>query len=217
MPEIASLPSSVAELRALAVGGARVKYLFFWGHRPQPDGSIGPGCLSQWWPSPFIVGGVRYATAEHYMMVGKARLFGDEATAARMLTARSPGAVKALGRQVQGFDQTMWDAHRFDLVVAGNVAKFGQHTDLREYLSRTGSRILVEASPVDRVWGIGLAATDPRAYDPAQWRGLNLLGFALMHARARLATEATGGVSRTGRRAVGSGPARISSSKHSWT
>ncbi|MEV5768956.1 NADAR family protein [Micromonospora sp. NPDC052213] len=173
------------ELRALATGGG-VKYLFFRGHQPQPDGSIGPGCLSQWWPAPFVVDGIRYATAEHYMMVSKARLFGDEAIAAQMLTVPHPGAVKALGRQGRDFDQATWDACSFDLVVAGNVAKFGQHPDLGQYLSRTGNRVLVEASPADRVWGIGLSATDPRAHDPAHWRGRNLLGFALMRARAQL-------------------------------
>lgn len=181
-------PRSVADLRALAAGGGRIKYLFFCGHQPQPDGSTGPGCLSQWWPAPFDVDGIRYATAEHYMMIGKARLFGDEATAAQMIGAPHPGAVKALGRQVQGFDQAKWEMHCFDLVVAGNVAKFSQHPDLGEYLSRTGNRVLVEASPLDRVWGIGLAAADPRSDDPDQWRGRNLLGFALMCARARLNT-----------------------------
>jgi ribA/ribD-fused uncharacterized protein len=188
VPEIAVPPRSLADLRALAAGGDRIKYLFFWGHQPQPDGSAGPGCLSQWWPAPFVVDGIRYATAEHYMMIGKARLFGDEATAAQMITAPHPSAVKALGRQVQGFDQAEWDMHCFDLVVAGNVAKFGQHPDLGEYLARTGNRVLVEASPLDRVWGIGLAATDPRSDDPAQWRGRNLLGFSLMCTRARLNT-----------------------------
>ncbi|MEU4333285.1 NADAR family protein [Micromonospora lupini] len=186
MPETDALPRSLPELRALAAEGRRLKYLFFWGHQPQSDGSIGPGCLSQWWPAPFRVDGIRYATAEHYMMVGKARLFGDEAIAERMLTAPHPGAVKALGRQVRDFDQATWDAYSFDLVVAGSVAKFGQHPDLGQYLSRTGSRVLVEASPTDRVWGIGLTATDPRADDPFQWRGRNLLGFALMRARAQL-------------------------------
>jgi ribA/ribD-fused uncharacterized protein len=186
MPDTTSPPRSLPELRALAAAGRRVKYLFFWGHQPQRDGSIGSGCLSQWWPAPFVVDGIRYATAEHYMMIGKARLFGDEAIAEQMLIAPHPGAAKALGRRVRGFDQVAWHAYRFDLVVAGNVAKFSQHPDLGQYLSRTGSRVLVEASPVDRVWGIGLAATDPRAHDPAQWRGSNLLGFALMHARAQL-------------------------------
>jgi ribA/ribD-fused uncharacterized protein len=180
-------PASLAELRAFTAGGGRVKYLFFWGHQPQPDGSVGPGCLSQWWPAPFVVDGDRYATAEHYMMVGKARLFGDHEVAARMLAAPHPGAVKTLGRQVRGFEQAVWDAHCFDLVVAANVAKFGQHPDLGHYLSRTHNRVLVEASPRDRIWGIGLSKTDPRAADPAQWRGQNLLGFALMRARAELA------------------------------
>lgn len=71
-------------------------------------------------------------------------------------------------------------------MVAGNLAKFGQHTDLREYLLGTGDRVLVEASPLDRVWGIGLAADDERAVSPDQWRGLNLLGFALMQVRETL-------------------------------
>lgn len=169
MPDTASLPLSLPELRALANAGRRLKYLFFWGHQPQTDGSIGAGCLSQWWPAPFIVDGVRYGTAEHYMMIGKARLFGDDRIATQMLTTSHPGAVKALGRRVHNFDQATWDAHCFDLVVSGNVAKFGQHPDLGQYLSRTRNRVLVEASPVDRVWGIGLSATDPRAADPARW------------------------------------------------
>lgn len=188
MPEIASPPLSLPELQEIADAGGQVKYLFFWGHQPQPDGSIGAGCLSQWWPAPFIVDGIRYATAEHYMMIGKARLFGDEKIVTQMLTTSHPGAVKALGRKVRNFDQATWDAHCFDLVVAGNVAKFSQHPGLGQYLSRTKKRVLVEASPVDRVWGIGLSATDPRAADPARWRGRNLLGFGLMSTRAKLAT-----------------------------
>jgi ribA/ribD-fused uncharacterized protein len=121
------------------------------------------------------------------MMAGKARLFGDESSAERVLSTPDPAAVQALGRRVRDFDQAVWEAHRFDLVVAGNVAKFGQDPDLRNYLVGTGDRVLVEASPIDRIWGIGLAGTDPQAQDPAGWRGLNLLGFALMRARARLA------------------------------
>ncbi|WP_329317826.1 NADAR family protein [Streptomyces sp. NBC_01262] len=174
------------ELAGLTQRGARPKYLFFWGHRPQRDGAIGQSSLSQWWPSPFTVDGVTYPTAEHWMMAGKARLFGDDAALARILGAPQPGAAKKLGRQVRGFDEDTWIRHRWDLVVDGNVAKFGQDTALREYLLGTGSRVLVEASPLDRVWGIGLAADDERTADPASWRGLNLLGFALMEARERL-------------------------------
>jgi predicted NAD-dependent protein-ADP-ribosyltransferase YbiA (DUF1768 family) len=150
-------PGNVAELVALTGTGLRVKYLHFWGHKPSVDGSIGAGCLSQWWPAEFTVDGHSYATAEHYMMWRKATLFHDYAT-----------------------------AERIGIVVAGNLAKFGQHEDLRAYLLSTGERVLVEASPVDGIWGIGLSATDGRAHDPARWRGLNLLGSALMKVRATL-------------------------------
>jgi ribA/ribD-fused uncharacterized protein len=119
MADTASPPRSLPEVRALAAAVGRVKYLFFWGHQRQPDGSIGPGCLSQWWPAPFVVDGIGYATAEHYMMIGKGRPFGDDAIAAQMLTAPHPSAVKAQGRQVRHFDQAVWDAHCFNLVVAG--------------------------------------------------------------------------------------------------
>ncbi|WP_443056932.1 NADAR family protein [Streptomyces sp. NBC_00669] len=178
---------SVPELAALVASGTRVKYLHFWGHRPQRDGSVGPGCLSQWWPAPFTVDGVTYATAEHWMMAGKARLFGDEDAARRVLVAGHPKAAKSVGRSVRGFDEAVWERERFALVVAGSVHKFGQHPDLRAYLLGTARRVLVEASPLDRVWGIGLAADDDRAERPDAWRGLNLLGFALMAARDELA------------------------------
>ncbi|MGW4378624.1 NADAR family protein [Kitasatospora sp. NPDC004531] len=185
-----ALPSEARtreQLVAAIASGGNPKYLHFWGHRPQRDGRIGAGSLSQWWPSPFNVDGVEYATAEHWMMAGKARLFGDEESVPRILRARTPAEAKNLGRLVIGFDQDTWVAHRFDLVVAGSVAKFGQDEQLRDYLLRTGTRVLVEASPLDRIWGIGLAADDEKANTPSRWRGLNLLGFALMEARARLA------------------------------
>ncbi|WP_106253041.1 NADAR family protein [Allonocardiopsis opalescens] len=178
------------ELARLVAAGTRVKWLMFWGHRPRRDGSIGPGALSQWWPASFTVDGVRYGSAEHWMMAGKARLFGDEPSLAAVLAARTPAEAKKLGRLVRGFDEARWAAARFELVVAGNTAKFGQDPALRAYLLGTGARVLVEASPLDRVWGIGLAADDERATDPARWRGANLLGFALMEARARLAARA---------------------------
>ncbi|NGN64391.1 NADAR family protein [Streptomyces sp. A7024] len=162
------------------------KFLFFWGHRPTRDGSVGKGCFSQWWPAPFTVDGVEYATAEHFTMAGKARLFGDTDAERAIVAAGHPKQAKDLGRTVRGFDQEAWAAHRYDIVVRGNEAKFGQHPDLRDYLLRTGDRVLVEASPVDRVWGIGLAADDERAQTPAEWRGLNLLGLALMDVRERL-------------------------------
>ncbi|UQX03244.1 NADAR family protein [Streptomyces sp. RerS4] len=166
--------------------GERVKFLPFWGHRPRHDGRLGPSCLSQWWPAPFTVGEVRYETAEHWMMAGKARLFGDPEAERAALEATSPAAAKKAGRLVRGFDEAIWERERFALVVEGSVHKFGSTPELRAYLLGTGDRVLVEASPMDRVWGIGLAADDDRTLDPARWRGLNLLGFALMEARTRL-------------------------------
>ncbi|MFD7707623.1 NADAR family protein [Streptomyces sp. NPDC059785] len=166
--------------------GERIKYLYFWGHRPRPDGRIGASCLSQWWPSPFTVDGVTYATAEHWMMAGKARLFGDAEAERRALDAANPALAKKAGRLVRGFDDTVWERERYGIVVEGSVHKFAAHAELRGFLLNTGDRVLVEASPVDRIWGIGLAADDERATDPQRWRGPNLLGFALMTARERL-------------------------------
>lgn len=163
-----------------------MKYLFFWGHRPQRDGSIGAGCLSQWWPAAFTVDGTEFRTAEHYMMWRKAMLFDDRESAARIVAAGHPRDAKMLGRGVQDFDEKTWVDSRFEIVVDASVAKFGQNPPLRDYLLGTGERVLVEASPTDRIWGIGLAATDDRVADPAQWRGLNLLGLALMRAREKL-------------------------------
>ncbi len=175
------------QLAEILAAGAVPKWLMFWGHQPQADGTVGKGCLSQWWPCTFTVDGVDYASAEHWMMAGKARLFGDEGALARILAARSPAEAKKLGRLVRGFDDELWTGRRFGLVVAGNVAKFGQDPARREFLLGTANRVLVEASPRDRVWGIGLGAANEKATDPAQWRGLNLLGFALMEAREQLA------------------------------
>ncbi len=174
-----------ALIRAVRTG-TRIKYLHFWGHRPRPDGRIGASCLSQWWPAPFAVDGVAYATAEHWMMAGKARLFEDAAAERAVLAAAHPAEAKKAGRLVRGFDEAIWERERFRIVVEGSVHKFGAHPELREFLLGTGDRVLVEASPVDRVWGIGLAADDEAAADPERWRGPNLLGFALMEARERL-------------------------------
>lgn len=184
------LPTDVDALRARAAAGERFDYVCFWGHRPRAEGALSASCFSQWYPSPFTVDGVRYATAEHWMMAGKARLFDDAGALANVLANDDPAAAKAAGRRVRDFDEARWLAHRFDLVVEGNVAKFSQHPALRGFLLSTGDQVLVEASPVDAIWGIGLAAADPRVSDPSQWSGLNLLGFALMVVRERLAAIA---------------------------
>lgn len=174
------------DLRHRFNAGEDFKYVFFWGHQASKSG-VTASCFSQWYSAPFVVDGQRYPTAEHFMMAEKAALFGDETTRAQVLEAPNPGAAKALGRQVRGFDETAWVERRFSIVVRANVAKFAQNPELGEFLRQTGSRILVEASPVDRIWGIGLAQDDEKANNPNLWRGLNLLGFALMQVRDQLA------------------------------
>jgi ribA/ribD-fused uncharacterized protein len=175
----------LADLRARFNAGEKLKFVFFWGHRPGKNG-ISASCFSQWYEAPFTVDGERFPTAEHFMMARKAALFEDWPTRAQVLGAPNPGAAKAFGREVRGFDEAVWRQHRFAIVCAANEAKFTQNPELRDFLIKTGSRVLVEASPVDRVWGIGLAQDDERASDPNLWQGLNLLGFALMHVREDL-------------------------------
>lgn len=145
-----------------------------------------PGVFGQWTHSEFHEDGARYVCAEQYMMAEKARLFGDEATRAKILATASPREHKALGRQVRGFVQDVWERERLAIVIRANRAKFGQNPDMRRALLATGDKLLVEASPLDTIWGVGLRADDPRIHDPAQWRGLNLLGEALMTVRSEL-------------------------------
>ncbi|WP_223789117.1 NADAR family protein [Marinicella meishanensis] len=166
--------------------GKRLKYVFFWGHRQTTDGTISKSCFSQWYPAPFTIEGADYPTAEHYMMAEKARLFGDQAMVKKICQAKSPGAAKNFGRQVQGFNEDTWNEHRFDIVCRANLAKFSQHPELKQFLLNTGTKVLIEASPFDRIWGIGMAADHANSHNPRLWKGLNLLGYALMTVRTQL-------------------------------
>ncbi len=162
---------------------AQVDYLFFWGHQPSRDGSISKTCLSQWWPSAFAKDNKVFPTAEHYMMAQKALLLGDSETFERILTKASPKSAKELGRQVKNFDPKVWDENKYNIVKQGNYLKFSQHETLKQFLKLTKEKVLVEASPVDTIWGIGLAEDSPKAKNSHEWRGENLLGFALMEVR----------------------------------
>jgi ribA/ribD-fused uncharacterized protein len=164
----------------------QLDFLFFWGHQPSEDGSTTKSCFSQWWVAPFTVDGQIYKTAEHWMMAAKAKLFNDDSIALKILDAESPAEVKKLGRLVNGFDPIVWEVHKYDIVVKGNQYKFSQHPALKSFLIATESKIIVEASPVDNIWGIGMAASDSGVYDPQKWKGENLLGFALMEVRDKL-------------------------------
>ena len=166
--------------------GNRTKYVYFWGHQKPKNGSIGKECFSQWYSLPFNINSQSYNTAEHFMMAEKARLFNDHNAEQAILKSSNPGEAKRHGRNVIGFSDEVWLKERFRIVVEANEAKFSQNKALAEYLISTGKRVLVEASPVDKIWGIGLAADDPNIESPYKWKGLNLLGFALMEVRERL-------------------------------
>ena len=181
------------ELKLRISKGQRFSYLMFWGHRSSPDGRITKTCLSQWFESPFELNGEIYQTSEHWMMASKARLFGDHEVSMQILKASDPQTAKELGRAVKNFDDRIWKANRRRLVTEGNVAKFEQNEQLKSFLLSTCGIVLVEASPVDSIWGIGLIADDERAKDPMMWQGENLLGFALMDVREKLLRTQTEG------------------------
>ena len=176
------------ELQRRIAEGEHFQYLFFWGHT-QKEEEIDASCLSQWFPASFEIDGQIYSTAEHFMMAEKARLFQDKDALAEIRQAPSPAEAKQWGRKVRGFSPEIWKQHRSNIVEQGNIAKFGQNPSLKSFLLQTEGKVLVEASPRDRIWGIGLGQNNPKASDPYQWRGLNLLGFALMKVRGELRGE----------------------------
>lgn len=137
------------------------------------------GTFSQWKRCRFCENGIMFTSAEQYMMYHKAVLFDDLEIAKEILRTNHPSDIKKLGRLVKGFNQRIWDENKYRIVLNGNLLKFTQNPGLKVELLETGNRILVEASPYDDVWGIKLSEMDPRRYDPLNWRGKNLLGFAL--------------------------------------
>lgn len=148
----------------------------FWEHQ-----------FGQWTKRDMVdIDGTSYNCCEQFMMAKKALLFGDLETQSKIMATTSPKEQKQLGREVVNFDAGFWDLHKFAIVWMANFLKFSQHPDLKERLLNTGDKILAEASPVDLIWGIGFAAKDDEALDPAQWRGQNLLGEVLMSVRDAL-------------------------------
>ncbi|UPK45063.1 NADAR family protein [Paenibacillus pabuli] len=156
------------------------KFTFFWR-------TASP--FSQWHPADFTVNGVHYTSAEQYMMHQKALLFGDQIIAEKILKASSASVQKKLGRQVSGFDQTVWEAECKRIVYEGNEAKFTQNEQLLTTLLATCGTTLVEASPDDRIWGVGLAEEDPRIRSRRTWRGTNWLGEILTRLREDIGSD----------------------------
>lgn len=160
--------------------GNQFDFLFFWGHTQKEIGKVDKSCFSQWFPSTFTVDEITYPTAEHWMMAKKALLFKDTAQYQNILATPNPADAKNLGRKVQGYHEIEWSRNGLDFVVEGNKHKFSQNPDLKKFLLDTGSTVIVEASPFDKVWGIGMKEYET---DPSKWKGQNLLGFALMEVR----------------------------------
>lgn len=162
-----------------------LKFVFFWGHSEYAR-NITKACLSQWYPCEFIKDDVVYNTAEQYMMAQKALLFKDMDIYDKIMEAEHLKKYKALGKKVKNFSETVWNQYKYHIVVEGNFCKFSQNENLKSFLLGTNSRVLVEASPYDGIWGIKMAADDKNIENPLMWKGENLLGFALMEVRDRL-------------------------------
>lgn len=178
-------------------------YVFFFGYEgPEPE-----VCLQQWFPCPMTDDkGNVFPTTEHYMMYHKALLMGDEKIAAQILREPHPSAAKyvlsilnstspsassnaisfprRLGREVSNFDLEIWKRHADQVVEDANYLKFSQNADMKEVLLGTGEKTLVEASPDDKIWGIGFNSENAEGKE-GEW-GNNGLGKALMKVRARL-------------------------------
>jgi ribA/ribD-fused uncharacterized protein len=152
------------------------KYVFFWN-----------GIYSQWYSSRMTIDGIEYNCCEQYMMHQKALIFGDTVTAEMILESSDPKEQKALGRKVSGFNKDKWDDVCIGIVFKGNLAKFSQNESLKKTLLSTDDKILVEASPYDKIWGIGLAEDHPDVEDPSKWKGLNLLGWSITMVKKELA------------------------------
>ena len=144
------------------------------------------GIFSNWYLSNFAESGLVFTSAEQYMMYHKALTFHDDRMAEAILNTEDVAKIKQYGRQVANYDDTVWSAVRYNVVRQAVYLKFTQNKQLYYLLKTTGDDILCECAVHDRVWGIGLSMTDPKRFDPKKWRGMNLLGKALMDVRAML-------------------------------
>lgn len=148
------------------------QFTFFWD-----------GPFSQWHPSKFIIDGVEFCTCEQYMMLKKALMFGDFESAKKVMATSNPKDQKQIGREIKSFNDKIWVKYCKKIVYDANMAKFIQNPDLLKKLMDTGESILVEASPYDKRWGIGLGAENPFAQDRSTWQGLNWLGIIITFVR----------------------------------
>lgn len=148
-------------------------------HNPDEEN----GYLSNWYLSEFIIDDITFSSMEQYMMYEKAILFHDQETAEKILQTDNVAEIKALGRTVQNFDDTVWGQSREEIVYKGVFEKFRQNPELRKRLERTGEEVIAECAVKDRIWGIGLSMKDEDRFCVDRWKGQNLLGKILMDVR----------------------------------
>lgn len=148
------------------------QFTFFWGTN-----------FSQWAKSPFEIDGVVFNTAEQFMMYKKALLFNDFKQVEKIMKTSDPRVQKQLGKEVENFDRDRWQKHCKSFVYEANYAKFTQNLDMLKELVVTDGTTLVEASPEDNIWGIGLAVDNPKAQSRDTWEGTNWLGEILTNVR----------------------------------
>ena len=151
-------------------------------HNPEEE----YGFLSNWYLSEFCMDGIRYFSLEQYMMYQKAILFEDKDIAEKILSTDEVSVIKALGRKVKNYEDSVWNGRRQIIVYRGLIGKFGQNPELKEKLLETGDAILAECAVKDRIWGIGLSMKDTRRFDLKEWKGQNLLGYTLMEVRSEI-------------------------------
>lgn len=143
------------------------------------------GFFSNWANSPFTAYNIKFKNSEQFMMWKKAKIMEDEESADLISKTTSPYKVKQLGRKVRNFDQKLWDRKKIEVMVEALTFKFNNSARIDLLLS-TGDAIIAEASPYDKIWGIGLDASDPNSKDQEKWKGQNLLGKCLMTVRENL-------------------------------
>jgi len=152
--------------------------VYFWG-----------GVYSQWAYSKFVENDIWFTSAEQYMMYKKALLFDDIETSIKILNIDNPRKVKKLGREIKNFDNKIWNENKIEIVTQGNILKFIQNEQLRDIMFKDSNLILVEASPYDKIWGVGLHFDDNLILNQDNWRGENLLGVCIMRAREFISKE----------------------------
>ena len=180
---VKTLKEQVAIKNKLLFGTKVVDAVFF--HKPSEP----YGFLSNWYSSPFDLDGVHFSSAEQFIMYQKCMIFGDEESAYRVLGTKDTKEQQYIGRTAKGYVSKIWAGVRQVVALRALMAKFEQNEDLKQKLLETGDAILVECARTDKIWACGIRLDDDKRFDAANWDGENILGFALMEVRKRLAAQ----------------------------